>query len=89
MVEIERGIIMKLLRPLVSAALIQALFAALVTPAAARAPLFDEGRGVLTLAPVLERATPAVVSVAVASRVPANDNPLLRDPYFLFRRAGD
>jgi len=77
-VAIERGFIKKLLRPLVTAAAMAALFAAMVTPGAARAPLF-EGRGVLTLAPVLERATLAVVSVAVASRVPANDNPLLRD----------
>lgn len=51
-------------------------------PAAARAPLLDEQRGVLTLAPVLERVTPAVVSVAVATRVPGDDNPLLRDPFF-------
>ena len=65
-----------------TAAVIAALSTAMVAPGAARAPLFDEGRGVLTLAPVLERATPAVVSVAVASRVPADDNPLMRDPYF-------
>jgi Do/DeqQ family serine protease len=50
--------------------------------AAARAPLLDEQRGVLTMAPVLERVTPAVVSVAVATRLPGDDNPLLRDPFF-------
>ena len=54
----------------------------LLTPAAARAPLLDEQRGVLTLAPVLEKVTPAVVSVAVATRIPGDDNPLLRDPFF-------
>jgi serine protease DegQ len=53
-----------------------------LVPAAARAPLFDEARGVLTLAPVLEKVTPAVVSVAVATRLPGDDNPLLRDPFF-------
>ncbi len=53
-----------------------------VATAEARAPLFDEHRGVLTVAPVLEKATPAVVSVAVASRAAGADNPLLRDPFF-------
>ena len=49
----------------------------LLTPAAARAPLLDEQRGVLTLAPVLEKVTPAVVSVAVATRIPGDDdNPI-------------
>ena len=54
----------------------------MLIPAAARAPLLDEQRGVLTMAPVLERATPAIVSIAVATRLPGADNPLLRDPFF-------
>jgi len=56
--------------------------------AAARAPLIDE-RGVLSMAPILEKATPAVVSISVATRVPGADNPLMRDPFFspLFRFA--
>jgi len=51
-------------------------------PVAARAPIFDESRGVLTVAPVLERVTPAVVNIAVLTRVADEENPLLRDPYF-------
>src|SRR5690606_9276976 len=36
-----------------------------------------------TLAPLLERVTPAVVNVAVASLAPqASQNPLLEDPFF-------
>lgn len=35
-----------------------------------------------TLAPILERVTPAVVNISVVSRSPAADNPLLRDPFF-------
>jgi serine protease DegQ len=73
---------MKLMRHFSEAALTVVLCAALTVPAAGRDRLFDDERGVLTMAPVLERATPAVVSVAVASRVPEDDNPLLRDPYF-------
>ncbi|MGQ0652144.1 MAG: Do family serine endopeptidase [Betaproteobacteria bacterium] len=42
-------------------------------------PLRD---GVPTLAPVLERVTPAVVNIAVLQRSPEDQNPLLRDPFF-------
>ena len=36
----------------------------------------------LTLAPMLEAATPAVVNIAVLTRAAGDDNPLLRDPFF-------
>ena len=42
-------------------------------------PLRD---GVPTLAPLLEKITPAVVNISVATRAPRRDNPLLRDPFF-------
>ena len=73
---------MKLYRPLTFAAVTMAALMFMLVPAAARAPLLDEHRGVLTLAPVLETVTPAVVSVAVATRLPGGNNPLLRDPFF-------
>jgi serine protease Do/serine protease DegQ len=38
--------------------------------------------GLPTLAPVLERVTPAVVNIAVLQRSPEEQNPLLRDPFF-------
>ena len=38
--------------------------------------------GAPTLAPVVDRVTPAVVNVAVLSRSPLENNPLLRDPFF-------
>jgi len=60
-----------------------ALMATAFTPAAvARAPLLDEQRGVLTLAPVLEIATPAVVSISVETGMPGADNPLFKDAFF-------
>lgn len=40
-------------------------------------PLHDE-----TLAPLVERAAPAVVNIAVVQASPAEQNPLLQDPYF-------
>lgn len=41
-----------------------------------------ERAGMPSLAPLLERTTPAVVNIAVLSRVPAEQNPLMRDPFF-------
>ncbi|HXF16296.1 MAG TPA: Do family serine endopeptidase [Burkholderiales bacterium] len=38
--------------------------------------------GVPTLAPLVERVTPAVVNIAVLSRSPEHDNPMLQDPFF-------
>jgi serine protease DegQ len=38
--------------------------------------------GVPTLAPILEKVTPAVVNIAVLQRSPEEQNPLMRDPFF-------
>src|SRR5437773_9044000 len=38
--------------------------------------------GLPTLAPILEKVTPAVVNIAVLQRSPEQENPLLRDPFF-------
>jgi serine protease DegQ len=38
--------------------------------------------GVPTLAPLVEQVTPAVVNIAVLSRSPEHDNPMLQDPFF-------
>jgi serine protease DegQ len=38
----------------------------------------------LTLSPLVERAAPAVVNIAVLQPSPLEQNPLLRDPYFRF-----
>ena len=46
---------------------------------AAGLPMRD---GMPTLAPVLEKVTPAVVNIAVLQRSPEEQNPLLRDPFF-------
>jgi Do/DeqQ family serine protease len=51
-------------------------------PAGARVPLFDDSRGVLSVAPVLEQVTPAVINIAVLTRVRVEENPLLKDPFF-------
>src|SRR4051812_19219621 len=38
--------------------------------------------GLPTLAPILEKVTPAVVNIAVLQKSPEQDNPLMRDPFF-------
>jgi len=38
--------------------------------------------GLPTLAPVLEKVTPAVVNIAVLQKSPEDENPMLRDPFF-------
>jgi len=63
------------------------LAAATVACVAAGAPLLQAQAGVFpgdgaTIAPMLERVTPAVVNIAVLQRAPQIDNPLLRDPFF-------
>jgi len=57
------------------------LWLLLVLPAQAQIP-FPLHDGLPSLAPVVERVTPAVVNIAVQSRVAVEMNPLLRDPFF-------
>ena len=54
----------------------------LMAPAWAQYPMLDPQRGVVTMAPLLERTTPAVVNVSVVSRVPVAQNSLQADPFF-------
>src|SRR5581483_5429143 len=50
--------------------------------AAAQIPGVATRDGVPTLAPLLEKVTPAVVNIAVLQNSPEDQNPLLRDPFF-------
>ena len=56
-----------------------ALLVCLAAPALAQLPTRD---GVATLAPVLEKVTPAVVNIAVLQKSPEQQNPMMRDPFF-------
>jgi Do/DeqQ family serine protease len=52
-------------------------------PAAASLPLADsQGEPLPTLAPMLERVTPAVVNIASTGHVRIQENPLFNDPFF-------
>ena len=60
-----------------------ALLVVLPVPAAhAQLPATAVRVGMPSLAPILEKVTPAVVNIAVLQRSPEADNPLLRDPFF-------
>jgi len=52
------------------------------SPAAAQLQALPTREGLPTLAPVIERISPAVVNIAVLQRSPEERNPLLRDPFF-------
>jgi Do/DeqQ family serine protease len=55
----------------------------LSTPIASVAPAASaEARGLPTLAPMLRKVMPAVVSITVQAREPAEDNPLYKDPFY-------
>ncbi len=54
-----------------------------VTPTLAALPDADSQGNILpTLAPMLDKATPAVVNISTRGRVRIEDNPLLQDPFF-------
>ena len=54
-----------------------------LSPAAEAQPMPESSRqGLPTLAPLVSQVTPAVVNISIKSRAAAEDNPLLRDPFF-------
>jgi serine protease Do/serine protease DegQ len=55
------------------------VFLCVAFAAQAQIPMRD---GLPTLAPVLEKVTPAVVNIAVLQKSPEVQNPMLRDPFF-------
>ncbi len=75
---------MTLQRSLWLPALLLALSLSVALPPASSAalPAAVDGQSLPTLAPMLERATPAVVNIATENRVALRRNPLLDDPFF-------
>jgi Do/DeqQ family serine protease len=67
-----------------SVALVLCVLWAALMPAmvGAQLPGIATRDGMFSLAPVLEKVTPAVVNIAVLQRSPEEQNPLLRDPFF-------
>jgi Do/DeqQ family serine protease len=65
-----------------SLAIASVLLSFLFEPGATTAAAPPPQAGVPTLAPLVERVTPAVVNIAVLSRSPEQDNPMLQDPFY-------
>ncbi|HWA39427.1 MAG TPA: Do family serine endopeptidase [Burkholderiales bacterium] len=65
-----------------SIGLLFAVLLACMAQAQAQLPAVATRDGLPTLAPVLDRVTPAVVNIAVLQRSPEDQNPMLRDPFF-------
>lgn len=59
-----------------------ALLLIISTAATAQLPAEVEGEPLPSLAPMLERTTPAVVNIATTGRALVAENPLLQDPFF-------
>lgn len=53
-----------------------------IVPVGAAIPGLQGKEGFPTLAPLLEKVTPAVVNISVISRVAVEENPLMQDPFF-------
>lgn len=51
-------------------------------PAPAQIGPTADARGIVTIAPLLEKVTPAVVNISVVSERPVETNPLYQDPFF-------
>jgi serine protease Do/serine protease DegQ len=64
--------------------IVAAAFLFFAIPADAAPPQVPMVGGIPTLAPLLEKVTPAVVNIAVKSKAPGQQNPLLADPFFRF-----
>lgn len=72
-----------LIRSRFALALLAALALGGATAASAAQPVLElAGKGLPTLAPLISQVTPAVVNISIKSRSAAEDNPLLRDPFF-------
>jgi Do/DeqQ family serine protease len=62
--------------------LVPLLLTLAAAPVPAALPAEVDGQPLPTLAPMLERVTPAVVNISTLSLVRSEDQPLLRDPFF-------
>jgi len=70
------------LLPATAAAIALSLFMPATTPVFAADITVPMANGMPTLAPLVERVTPAVVNVAVKAKMNIEDNPLFKDPKF-------
>lgn len=74
---------MKIQRAVLSTTLLaMSLSVAIPVSVQAALPAMVDNQALPSLAPMLERATPAVVNIATENRVASRRDPLLEDPFF-------
>ena len=72
-----------LVKQLLLMSILSACLSAPLTSQAAGLPPYVGGQPVPSLAPMLERAMPAVVNISTSTNIQISENPLMQDPFFL------
>ena len=72
----------QVVKPLLLMSILSACLSTPFTLQAAGLPPYVDGQPVPSLAPMLERAMPAVVNISTSTNIQVSDNPLMQDPYF-------
>ncbi len=72
----------RLIKPLLLMSLLSVCGSTSLTLEAAGMPPYVDGQPVPSLAPMLERAMPAVVNISTSTNIRVSENPLMQDPFF-------
>ena len=72
----------QVVKPLLLMSFLSVCMSTPLTLHAAGLPPFVEGQPVPSLAPMLERAMPAVVNISTSTNIQVSENPLMQDPFF-------
>ncbi|MEI6068715.1 MAG: DegQ family serine endoprotease [Methylococcaceae bacterium] len=72
----------RLVKPLLLMSLLSIFGSTSLTLQAAGMPPYVDGQPVPSLAPMLERAMPAVVNISTSTNIRISENPLMQDPFF-------
>jgi serine protease Do/serine protease DegQ len=72
----------RLVKPLFLISLLSVQLSAPLALQAAGMPPYVDGQPVPSLAPMLERAMPAVVNISTSTNILVSENPLMQDPFF-------
>ena len=72
----------QLIKPLLLMSFLSVCGSTSLTLQAAGMPPYVDGQPVPSLAPMLERAMPAVVNISTSTNIRVSENPLMQDPFF-------
>ena len=72
----------RVVKPLLLMSILSACLSMPFTSQAAGLPPYVDGQPMPSLAPMLERAMPAVVNISTSTNIQVSQNPLMQDPFF-------